>query len=156
MVGRREIAIGLFSLMGGAGLLSGALYYLGGSEALKPVTSIGSGIGRQIGIAPTPTPNPRPLGSDPDFSSTRGSSNDPNPRTTPPARNLNATGTPLRVKLNNLTLHRCPGYECETVTSLPFGTQVILLGERDSSPGEEWCRVRAGKSEGWVSRYYLE
>ena len=155
MVGKREIAIGLFSLMGGAGLLSGLLYYIGGSEALRPVTGLGSRIGRPVD-ATTTSPASRTTEADPTLSGPGRPSDDPSPRSAPPATTVNTSGTPLRVKLNNLTLHRCPGYECETVASLPFGTQVVLLGDRDASPGEEWCRVRAGKFEGWVSRYYLE
>jgi hypothetical protein len=66
------------------------------------------------------------------------------------------SGQVLRVRQNNLSMHKCPGYECQSIGTLAIGTKVTLLGDRDTSTGEEWCRVRAGTREGWVGRYYLE
>jgi hypothetical protein len=156
MIARRDIGVGLISLLGGVGLLSGLLYYIGGSEAFEPLISLGSRISRQAGVTASPTPFVGTADTTADPSNRNRPSTAPDRQTPRPLAKPDASGTSLRVKLNNLTLHRCPGYECETVTSLPLGTKVVLLGDRDASPGEEWCRVRAGKTEGWVSRYYLE
>ena len=155
MIDRRDIGVGLVSLIGGLGLISGLLYYSGGSSALNPVFDIWPGLARRIGLAVPPAPLSRP-GENSAVATSPGEAVGQPVRPQPAPAGAAATGVALRVKLNNLTLHRCPGYDCETIASLPLGATVTLLGERDGSPGEEWCRVRAGTREGWVSRYYLE
>lgn len=62
----------------------------------------------------------------------------------------------LRVKVDNLTLRSCPGFDCSSLTTLPRGATVNLLGERQFAHDQEWVKVRVGSQEGWVSRYFLE
>lgn len=167
---RRDVTIGLGGLLAGFGIVSGLFYYGGGKQAFKPVSNAGdrlaeqtglkspgatdAGLGRESGMVwgepgatagqPVVSPTPKPTSS---------------PKTAPAGNQGfigERGGTILQVKLNNLTLHKCPGFDCETITSLPIGSRVLLLGERDNSQGEEWCRVRVGTREGWVSRYFLE
>lgn len=143
---KRDLGIGLGGLLTGLVLVSGLFYYVGGWKAFEPVTSKGSEVAEKVGIKIPDNANVQPT---PRMAES--------PKSTPTPSGLPARGTStLRVKLNNLTMHRCPGYDCDKITSLPLGAKVVLLGERDSSPGEEWCKVRVGAYEGWVSRYYLE
>lgn len=161
---RRDLGIGLGGLLAGFGLVSGLFYYSGGKQAFNPVTSLGERLSPSAAVTPTPTETTnagtgaeylagRPVSSPSPTASLK-------PGAAKAAGNTGFTGevrgATLQVKSNNLTMHKCPGYECETVISLPLGTRVTLLGERDNSQGEEWCRVRAGNREGWVSRYFLE
>ncbi|MBK9315884.1 MAG: SH3 domain-containing protein [Acidobacteria bacterium] len=62
----------------------------------------------------------------------------------------------LRVKVDNLTLRSCAGFDCSSLTTLPRGATVSLLGERQFAHDQEWVKVRIGSQEGWVSRYFLE
>ncbi len=62
----------------------------------------------------------------------------------------------LRVKVDNLTLRSCAGFDCSSLTTLPRGTTVSLLGERQFAHDQEWVKIRVGSQEGWVSRYFLE
>lgn len=141
---KRDLGIGFGGLLTGLALVGGLLYYTGGWEAFSPVTSKGSEVAEKIGIRiPETRPAPRV---------TERPTSAPTPS---PGPAKGSTGS-MRVKLNNLTLHRCPGYDCEKIMALPMGAKVLLLGERDFTTGEEWCRVRTGSTEGWVSRYYLE
>jgi hypothetical protein len=148
---RRDIGIGLGGLLTGLALVSGLLYYAGGWEAFSPVTNKGNQMAEKVGIR-------MPASTDAEPEPSLRVTEIPKSTASPGASANPSTGGTaiLRVKLNNLTMHRCPGYECEKIATLPIGTKVVLLGERDLSPGEEWCRVRVGKSQGWVSRYYLE
>lgn len=110
-------------------------YYRGGPPALGPISGLFDSAGQSSGDrrqTPTPVPGAPAQGAQPGGSQT------------------------MRVKLNGLSVHKCPGYECETVATLPLGAQVSLLGQCNTSAGEEWCRIRSGNGEGWVSRYYLE
>lgn len=146
---KRDLGVGLGGLLTGLALLGGLLYYTGGWKAFDPVTNKGSQMAEKVGIKmPTegePQPTPRGAETPRTAPSLPGASTSPN----------RGAGI-LRVKLNNLTMHRCPGYDCEKLATLPSGTKVVLLGDLDSAPGEVWCRVRVGTTEGWVSRYYLE
>ena len=112
----------------------GGLYYSGGPPALGPITGIFDKIGSTASNSRQATPTPQP-----------GQPSNP------------AAGEQtLRVRLNCLSIHKCAGYECETIATLPLGARVTLLGQCNSSTGEEWCKIRSSNGEGWVSRYYLE
>ena len=138
----RDFGLVFVGIIVGIIMLLFLFWYRGGRPALSPMTSL---FDRFTGGSVTPTPTPgRP-----------GQGLEP---TRPPATGGGGGGGGqiMRVKLNNLSMHRCPGYDCETVATLPLGSQVIMTGERDASVGEEWVKIRAGSREGWVSRYYLE
>ena len=167
---RRDVTIGLGGLLAGFGIVSGLFYYGGGKQAFTPVSNVGDRLAQQTGLK-TPGATAPAAGKESgmvwgEADATTGRpvvSPTPKPTAGPKTAAAGSQGfigerggTTLQVKLNNLTLHKCPGFDCETIASLPLGSRVLLLGERDNSQGEEWCRVRVGTREGWVSRYFLE
>jgi len=156
MIGGRSIGIVILVLVGAAVILSGVAYYQGGDSAFGSIRELGARIASRVGGSSRARPAGNEGEYDPGIPAREGSVTDQDPQASTTATTSASSGTVLRVKLNKLTVHRCPGYDCEILSSLPLGTKVVLLGDRDGSLGEEWCRVRAGKVEGWVSRYYLE
>ncbi|MBK8316359.1 MAG: SH3 domain-containing protein [Acidobacteria bacterium] len=110
------------------------LYYRGGSGSLIPITSMFDR------YRSSPATNPPPTTS-------RGRIEEGS--VIPGAR-------ALRVKVDNLNLRTCPGFDCQPVATLPRGIAVTDLGQREFSSGQEWFKIRVGNYEGWVIRYYLE
>jgi len=163
MLERRDFGVGATGLGLGLVLILGLFYYLGGRPALYPLIHMGEKIAGRAGISVTPTPDGQ-VPVDSVTGGTVGSGGYSGSRSegqSPAAGGVKAvpavgSGQVLRVRQNNLSMHKCPGYECQSIGTLAIGTKVTLLGDRDTSTGEEWCRVRAGTREGWVGRYYLE
>jgi hypothetical protein len=161
---RRDLGIALGGLVAGFGLVSGLFYYNGGKQVINPLANFGERLTPSAAVSPTPVETTSAGGGAEYLAGRPGASPSPAASLKPGAARSAANsgftgevrGATLQVKSNKLTMHKCPGYDCETVTSLPIGTRVILLGESDNSQGEEWCRVRSGNREGWVSRYFLE
>lgn len=163
MLERRDFGVGATGLGLGLVLILGLFYYLGGRPALYPLISMGEKMAGRAGISVTPTPDDQvPVdsvtGGTVGSGGYTGSRGPGQPSTAGGVKVAPAAGSGqvLRVRQNNLSMHKCPGYECQSIGTLAIGTKVTLLGDRDTSTGEEWCRVRAGTREGWVSRYYLE
>lgn len=159
MLERRDFGIGATGLGLGLILILGLFYYLGGRPALYPLISMGEKLAGRTGIDVTPTPDSQPPVTDSVPGGYTGTVNDSRPATSgvkPVTPRVVSGSQVLRVRQNNLSIHKCPGYECQSLGTLAIGTKVTLLGDRDTSTGEEWCRVRVGNREGWVSRYYLE
>lgn len=177
---QRDWTIFLSGLGVGVVLILGSLYYIGGKSALLPITGLGDRLIERSGLKLKRSRGTDLAGSE--LSSSSGSGVDDNlqasafdppssassasspssvrpatPQSSPAESKGNgASGLSMRVRINNLTIHKCAGYECASIATLPLGASVTLLGDCDTSTGEEWCRVRAAKIEGWVSRYYLE
>lgn len=134
----RDFGLTLLGIILGIFMILLTFYYRGGPSSLTPITSI---FDRSRGQSTTPPSQP-PRGSSGSGRIEEGSA-------IPGAKSL-------RVKVENLNLRTCPGFDCQPVATLPLGMPVTDLGQREFAYGLEWYKVRAERYEGWVVRYYLE
>jgi hypothetical protein len=119
MIGGRSIGIVILVLVGAAVILSGVAYYQGGDSAFGSIRELGlelqvawvevHGPGRQA--MKVSTIREFRLGRVQLLTRIHKRR-----RQQPPSA---SSGTVLRVKLNKLTVHRCPGYDCEISPDSP-------------------------------------
>jgi hypothetical protein len=62
------------------------------------------------------------------------------------------TGITGRVTINGLRLRSAPNYVSPTITSLPLGTEVAVLGR---NAARTFVKVNCNGTVGWLSAYYV-
>lgn len=71
-----------------------------------------------------------------------------------PAANV-TTGHVCTNSGGNLTMRSGPGQNFAKLTSLAYGTNVVILDTVTGRDGMMWYKVRAGKRIGWVRYDYV-
>lgn len=126
----------------GVAVVMGLLWYRGGGTSGPGFTSITSLFGYKAG------------------SNNNAETRDPILDVTPSGPSVQVTPylpSQLRVKVDNLTLRSCAGFDCSVIATLPRGQTVRVLNNQTTFAQDlEWVRVSVGSREGWVSRYFLE